>query len=199
MSSQSIQQASRFDAPRWLRSYYFIRAAVSAAWVAAAFTIGRDVPPIAAALLIAYPAWDAIANLVDAQRSGGLKINRSQALNAVISIVTTIAVIIAFAKGLHAVLGVFGAWAILSGLLQLLTGVRRWKLGSQWAMILSGAQSALAGAFFIKQASGVATPGVTDIAPYAAFGAFYFLVSAVWLTVVLARRSVPTRAAQLPE
>ena len=26
-------------------------------------------------------------------------------------------------------------------------------------------------------------PGIGDIVPYAAFGAFYFLVSAVWLTV----------------
>ena len=45
---------------------------------------------------------------------------------------------------------IFGAWAILSGLLQLGTAVRRWKrFGAQWAMVLSGGQSALAGGFFI--------------------------------------------------
>jgi hypothetical protein len=50
-------------------------------------------------------------------------------------------------------------------------------------MILSGAQSALAGAFFIKQSTGAAMPSITTIAPYAAFGAFYFLVSAIALTL----------------
>lgn len=55
-------------------------------------------------------------------------------------------------------------------------------------MVLSGAQSALAGGFFIKQAIGAAAPDITDIAPYAAFGAFYFLVSAAWLSVTQARK-----------
>jgi len=188
MSSQSIQYPDRLDALRWLKSYYFARAAVSAAWVAAAFAIGANMPAIAAALLVAYPAWDAIANIGDARRSGGLKANPSQALNAAASIITTIAVAIALTQSLHAVLAVFGVWAVLSGLFQLVTGVRRWTSGAQWAMILSGAQSMLAGGFFISRAMGARTPGVTDIAPYAAFGAFYFLVSAVWLTVSLARR-----------
>jgi uncharacterized membrane protein HdeD (DUF308 family) len=199
MNQASIPQIDRFGASRWLRSYYFTRAAVSAAWVAAAFTLGKDAPPIAAALLVAYPAWDAIANVADAKQSGGLRSNPSQALNAAVSAITTAAVVVALANGLHAVLAVFGVWAIFAGLFQLLTGVRRWKMGSQWAMILSGAQSALAGAFFLKQATGAATPGVTDIAPYAAFGAFYFLVSAVWLTVTLARRSTSDRPAGLVE
>ncbi len=85
---------------------------------------------------------------------------------------------------MNAVLGVFGVWAILSGFFQLATGVRRWKYsGAQWALILSGAQSALAGAFFVKQATAPTVPSITDIAPYAAFGAFYFFLSAVWLTV----------------
>ncbi len=190
MNSQVFPQPDRrSDASQWLRSYYFIRAGVSLAWVAAAFTVGRSLPPVAAVLLVAYPAWDAIANLVDARQSGGLKANPSQALNVLVSALTTLAVAIALGQSLNAVLGVFGAWAILAGLFQLVTGVRRWKTGAQWAMILSGAQSALAGTIFIVRATGAGTPGITDIAPYAAFGAFYFLVSAVWLTVALARRA----------
>jgi uncharacterized membrane protein HdeD (DUF308 family) len=90
---------------------------------------------------------------------------------------------------MHDVLKVFGIWASLSGLFQLITGVTRWKsYGAQWAMILSGAQSVLAGVFMLKQASGPQPVGITDIAPYAAFGAFYFLVSAVSLTISDARR-----------
>jgi hypothetical protein len=55
-------------------------------------------------------------------------------------------------------------------------------------MILSGAQSTFAGVMFIIEANAPEAPGITAIAPYAAFGAFYFLVSAVWLTVTEARR-----------
>jgi uncharacterized membrane protein HdeD (DUF308 family) len=84
---------------------------------------------------------------------------------------------------------VFGVWATLSGLLQLATGIRRRKgVGAQWPMILSGAQSALVGAMFLRQAAGPEVPSVVDIAPYAAFGAFYFLVSALWLVASDVRR-----------
>lgn len=172
----------------WLKTYYFTRFAVAAAWVLLAFTLAKSMPSLAAIMLVAYPAWDALANFVDARRSGGLNRNKTQLLNLVVSIVTTVAVAIALGKSMNAVLAVFGVWAVLSGLFQLATAVRRWKSGAQWAMVLSGAQSALAGIFFVKMAGSAATVGITDIAPYAAFGAFYFLVSAVWLTVSDARR-----------
>lgn len=55
-------------------------------------------------------------------------------------------------------------------------------------MVSSEAQSAAAGAMFLRQAGGSELPGVADIAPYAAFGAFYFLASAAWLFVATARR-----------
>ena len=84
---------------------------------------------------------------------------------------------------MNTVLAAFGFWAILAELLQLTTGVRRWKAyGAQWAMILSGAQSALAGGLFIKRSLEAVVPSVADVAPYAAVGAFYFLVSAILLT-----------------
>ncbi len=172
----------------WLKSYYFIRFAVAAAWVLLAFTVAKSMPSVAAIMLVAYPAWDALANFVDARRSGGLSRNKTQLLNFAISVVTTVAVAIALGKSMNAVLAVFGVWAVLSGLFQLATAVRRWKSGAQWAMVLSGAQSALAGIFFVKMAGSAATIDITNIAPYAAFGAFYFLVSAVWLTVSDARR-----------
>ncbi|SFL85775.1 DUF308 domain-containing protein [Methylorubrum salsuginis] len=190
----TVQKTGR-DTTHWLSSYYFLRAGVSVGWVAAAFTIGKAMPPAAAALLVAYPAWDAVANVIDARRSGGLAANPSQALNAAASTVVAVAVAVALGSGMHAVLAVFGVWAILSGLLQLATGVRRWQEGAQWAMVLSGAQSALAGGHFIFKANGVSTPAITDIAPYAAFGAAYFLVSAVWLTVAQARKATTERTA----
>lgn len=178
------------QANRWLKPYYYGRAAFSIVWVAAAFTVGKTNPAVAAILLMIYPAWDALANLVDAQRNGGMRRNPTQTLNVVASGVTTAGVAIALGLSMNAVLGVFGTWAILAGLFQLATGVRRWKTsGAQWAMILSGAQSALAGAFFIKTAAGVQVPGITDFAPYAAFGAFYFLISAISLSIADMRRT----------
>jgi len=178
----------------WLKSYYFTRFAVSAAWVLLAFTIAKTMPAVAAIMLVAYPAWDALANFVDARRTGGLNRNKTQLLNFVISIITTVAVAVALGKSMNAVLAVFGVWAVLSGLFQLATAIRRWKSGAQWAMVLSGAQSALAGIFFVKMAGSAATVGIIDVAPYAAFGAFYFLVSAVWLTVRDARRKAAPAA-----
>ena len=197
MTITNTPQASARQGNDWLKPYYFARAAFSILWVLAAFTVGRSVPAIAAALLMVYPAWDAAANFADAQRNGGLLHNRSQALNMAVSGVATAAVAIALGMGMNAVLGVFGVWAILAGALQLATGVRRWKThGAQWAMVLSGAQSALAGGFFIHRASASTLPGVADIAPYAAFGAIYFLVSAVWLAVsdLRGRQSASSRA-----
>jgi len=174
----------RDDREQWLKQYYSLRAAFSVAWVVAAFAVASKSPAIAGALLVLYPAWDAAANLVDAMRSGGLARNRTQALNVLVSLVTTVAVIVALQASMNWVLGVFGAWAILSGLLQLGTAIRRWKsFGAQWAMVLSGGQSALAGGFFIAQALTPAVPSIANVAGYAGVGALYFLVSAVWLTV----------------
>lgn len=187
MSIQAIDQHPIESSSSWLKSYYFIRFAVSAIWVAAAFTIAKSMPALAAVMLVVYPAWDALANVIDARQSGGLGRNKSQMPNFIVSAITAAAVFVALGRSMNAVLAVFGAWAALAGLFQLVTGVRRWRAGAQWAMILSGVQSALAGIFFVIMAGGTKAVGITDIAPYAAFGAFYFLISAIWLTVSDAR------------
>lgn len=172
----------------WLQRYYFLRAGVSITWIALAVLLGRQNPAIGAALLVLYPAWDALANYVDARRTGGFGANSTQMFNFIISVVTAVAIGIALSAGMVATIKVFGVWAILSGLLQLATAVRRWKsAGGQWVMILSGAQSAAAGAFFFKQASSGIPLDVTTVAPYAGLGAFYFLLSAIWVAVKNAR------------
>src|ERR1700754_2612192 len=173
-----------------LARYYLVRAIVAAAWVAAAAAVGRSNATAEALLLGSYAAWDALADWVDAQGSGGLRANPTQALNVAVSLGGAVAVAAALQVSMNAVLAVFGVWAIGAGLAQLVTGVRRWRaVGAQWAMILSGAQSMLAGAFFVVQAGGAKIPTILDVAPYAAFGAFYFLVSAVVL-MFTNRRSV---------
>jgi len=167
----------------WLKQYYYARAAFSIAWIGVAVTLGFGHPALAAVLLVLYPAWDALANLADGGRSGGILANKPQAFNALASLAVAAAIAAAL-PDMHRVLAVFGAWAILSGLLQLAAALRRWKRnGAQWAMILSGAQSALAGAVFIHQAGGPAEPSIATVVGYAGFGAFYFLVSALSLSI----------------
>jgi hypothetical protein len=172
----------------WLKTYYFGRAAVSAAWVFLAFrAIHSD--DLSALLFVFYPLWDALANWVDGVRSGGLAKNSPQLFNVIVSLTVAAAVYLVL-PDMHHVLSVFGAWAVLSGALQLSTGLRRRKLyGAQWAMMLSGAQSALAGGVFIFQAQAAATPTIATVAGYAGFGAFYFLVSALSLSISDWRRN----------
>lgn len=165
-----------------LRNYYFLRAGVAFAWAAFAVISGSAPALVVGTLLALYPAWDAAANVFDARRSGGLKANPGQRFNALTSIVTAACMAAAFAlRGNAGAVLVFGAWALLAGLFQLAVGIGRRKLGGQAFMMLSGAQSALAGIFFIKRSFGI-TPGIAQLAPYAAFGGFYFLLSGLWLT-----------------
>ena len=188
MTHYQTTVASR-EKEQWLTRYYFTRAGFSAVWVAAALTVGQQSASIAAALLIIYPAWDAAANFVDASRNGGLGNNRTQAINVAVSSVMTVAVVVALTMSMNWVLGAFGLWAIFSGVLQLGTALRRWRTsGGQWAMVLSGGQSAVAGVFFIAQARMPEPPSIANIAGYAGLGAFYFLVSAVWRSVSHMRR-----------
>jgi uncharacterized membrane protein HdeD (DUF308 family) len=78
---------------------------------------------------------------------------------------------------------VFGIWALLSGAIQLVVAIRRRStIGAQWPMIISGGLSVLAGATFAAT-SGSAASKLSTLAGYSAFGAFWFLVSAIALTV----------------
>jgi uncharacterized membrane protein HdeD (DUF308 family) len=189
MTDTTTLNASPLD-EHWLKRYYFLRAGVSIAWVAAAFAAGLHDATIAGLLLLAYPAWDAIANWIDGSRSGGLARNRTQQVNVVASAAATVGVALALGSGMGAVIGVIGLWAIASGLLQLGTAARRWKThGAQWVMILSGAQSALAGGLFVAQSRMPTPPTIANIAGYAGVGALYFLISGIWLSVAQMRRA----------
>ncbi len=186
---QSANPASNQSPNQWLQTYYFLRTGVSIAWIVLAVVLGRHNSAIGAVLLVAYPAWDAFANYLDARKSGGLASNPPQMFNFVVSVIIALVIGWALTIGMAATIKVFGAWAIFAGLLQLATAVRRWKTsGGQWVMILSGAQSAAAGALFFKQAGSGLPLDVTTVAPYAGVGALYFLISAIWLTVKNSRQ-----------
>jgi uncharacterized membrane protein HdeD (DUF308 family) len=165
-----------------LRTLYFVRAAFSAVWVSLVLLVVNSSPTLTAVLLLLYPAWDVLATFGDLRANRGTGATPlPQYVNIVIGSLTTLAVGLALRQGIAAVLLVFGVWAVLTGLIQLLLGLRRRRsLGGQWPMILSGGQSILAGVFFVVQAHDP-SKGVTNVAGYSAVGALYFLLAALRL------------------
>jgi uncharacterized membrane protein HdeD (DUF308 family) len=161
-----------------LRKLYFTRAAFSIIWVILIAIFAASNFTVARFLLIIYPAWDVLATFLDIRANQGATSKTPQYINAVISTITTIAVAIALQHGVPEALIVFGVWAILTGLIQLILALkRRTILGGQWPMIISGGQSVIGGTSFIILAHDPKM-GITSLAGYAAFGAFYYLLSA---------------------
>lgn len=164
-----------------LRSFYFLRAGVAFTWVAAVAITQPGRGAVAALALAAYAAWDAIANFIDIRRNP-LPGDKKRELNAAVSVAAAGVMAAGAVVGFNVSVIAFGAWALGAGLFQLLVGLRRRSSeNGQILMILSGAQSALAGVFFTRLGI-VASPTIADLVGYAAFGATYFLASALWLT-----------------
>ncbi|RFZ92480.1 hypothetical protein D0C36_13715 [Mucilaginibacter conchicola] len=167
---------------RGLRSLYFTRVAFSFIWVILISVFAKTNEGVTRILFIIYPLWDVIATYLDIKANPPQTNKTPQYVNIGIGLLTTIGVIAALQKGVPAALIVFGVWAIVTGLIQLILGLRRRKaLGGQWPMIISGGQSMLAGASFIAMANSPKM-GIGNLAGYAAFGAFYFLLAAIRLS-----------------
>lgn len=132
-------------------------------------------------MLLLYPLWDVAATFFDIRANRAASSRLPQYANILIGLLTTVAVGVALRQGVPTVLIVFGAWAILTGLIQLTLGLRRRRtFGGQWPMVLSGGQSVIAGASFIAMAQ-APTMSIVNLAGYPAFGAFYFLLAAIHL------------------
>jgi uncharacterized membrane protein HdeD (DUF308 family) len=183
MSSSSFAPAvSAVQTASALRRLYFIRAAFSVVWVILISIFAKKSTGLASALLIIYPVWDVVATFLDIRANQNSASKTPQYVNVVIGVLTAVAVGIALQTGVAEALIVFGVWAILTGLIQLVLGLRRKKsLGGQWPMIISGGQSMLAGISFIVLAHDP-TMGIASLAGYAAFGAFYYVIAAFRLS-----------------
>jgi uncharacterized membrane protein HdeD (DUF308 family) len=163
-----------------LRRLYFIRFGFAIVWAGLTVAAASTINPLSVALLVLYPVFDVAAAVVDARSSRSTKPASGLYVNIAISLLAAIGLAIALSSGIPAVLRVWGAWAVLSGLVQLAVGLVRRKLGGQWPMIISGAISTLAGASFILQA-GQHGAGLSTLAGYATLGGIFFLVSALRL------------------
>lgn len=167
------------DAPA-LRRLYVIRFVFAAAWSVLLLVYGSDLTAGAKLLLFVYPAFDVVAAVIDARSADRAAPVKGLYANMAVSSLAAVGIAVATASGVADVLRVWGAWAIVSGLVQLLVGVARRPMGGQWAMIVSGGISVLAGASFVRSAS-ASDPSLTSVAGYAALGGIFFLVSAIRL------------------
>lgn len=161
-----------------LRKLYFTRAAFSVTWVVLVSLFAKGSFQIASILLIIYPAWDVFGTFMDIRANRNNTSKMPQYINIAISTITTIAIALALKKGIPETLIVFGAWAILTGLIQLILGLKRKKsMSGQWPMIISGGQSIIGGTVNVILAHNPSR-GITSLATYVAFGAFYYLLAA---------------------
>ncbi|MEV4450580.1 DUF308 domain-containing protein [Streptomyces mirabilis] len=172
-----------------LRSLYLIRVAFSLIWVALVVTtsaslVSTDKPTvIAAVLLVIYPLWDVIATLLERRMAGTGSTDRLGTTNMALGLAATAGMIIAVFSTIGTALLVFGIWALLSGAIQLVVAIRRRRtVGAQWPMVISGGLSVLAGASFAAM-SASATSSLSTVAGYSAFGALWFLVSVIALSI----------------
>ena len=163
-----------------LRRLYLIRFAFAVVWAVLLIPTASSIGPISGALLVLYPLFDAGAAVVDARASRTATSAVGPYVNIAISVLAGIGLAVAVSSGVPAVLRVWGSWAVVSGLIQLVVGARRRALGGQWPMIVSGAISVLAGTFFVLQAA-KANPSLSSLAGYAILGGIFFLGSALRL------------------
>jgi uncharacterized membrane protein HdeD (DUF308 family) len=179
---QAEQNSQAVDTAKSLRTLYFTRTAFSIVWVILVSFFGRKSAPVASILLIIYPIWDVVGTILDIRANRNNSTSKiPQYVNIGISSVTALVFAYTLQQGIVMTLIAFGAWAILTGLIQFILGLRRKKtMEGQWPMIISGAQSVLGGTANIILAHNTAK-GIPGLATYVAFGAFYFLLAAIRL------------------
>ena len=176
MSAAAAAPTTTTNTAGHLRRLYFARFVFAAAWAGAFAAIGSKIDAGSVTLLILYPAFDVAAAIFDARSTR----DRVLYVNIAVSTAAAIGLAAAAADDIPAVLRTWGVWAIVAGLVQLFVALKRRRaLGGQWAMILSGGISVIAGAGFLGQA-GSAT-SMKLCAGYAALGGLFFLISAVRL------------------
>lgn len=161
-----------------LRNLYFTRTAVQLLWAGIVLATAARNPALAAGLLILYPLWDVACTVYDLRSSTQSSSPIAQYLNLALGSLATIGIALTAFKSPQQAVVTFGAWAFAAGLAQLAVGIsRRKQLGGQWAMMLSGLQSAAAGVAFILGGLHDKTH-IKDLGGYAIFGGVYFLIAA---------------------
>jgi uncharacterized membrane protein HdeD (DUF308 family) len=163
-----------------LRRLYFGRFAFAVVWALVMLPLAGHLDPLTVTLLVIYPLFDVAAAIVDLRASRATGSPTLLYVNVLISLLAAAGLAVAGASGVPAVLRVWGAWAVVAGLVQLIVAIPRRAMGGQWPMIISGGISVLAGGSFIVSAS-ADNPALTNAIGYAIPGAVFFLIAAIRL------------------
>ncbi|MET7305039.1 DUF308 domain-containing protein [Embleya sp. NPDC005575] len=183
MSTQTATSSSRVARERsFLPRLYLCRGVLAVVWALAFARAHEDVDAPAITLLVAYPLIDAVSSLIDYRVTPAGSGRRITAFNGVLSVAAAIAVGVAGAGGVEPVLHVFGAWAAISGVAQVIVGLRRRgpEFGKQWPTLISGGLSFLVGIFYNIQAQGD-KPSLDVLSTYATGGGIFFIAQALLL------------------
>ncbi|MGW5573400.1 DUF308 domain-containing protein [Nocardia thailandica] len=159
------------------------RGVLAIGWAAAFAVVSDTLDGAAVALLVAYPLIDAVSSLIDHRGMPDGPERRVTALNGALSAVVAAALGFAGAAGgAGTVLGVFGAWAVVSGAAQLAVGLRRRGpvFGRQWPTLISGGLSFLVGLTYLAQATSD-SPSLHVLSVYATGGGVFFIAQAALL------------------
>ncbi|MFL4903983.1 hypothetical protein ACJ6WF_12560 [Streptomyces sp. MMS24-I2-30] len=163
-----------------LRNLYLVRFGFAVIWAGLLAGSASTLNPLSVTLLVVYPLFDLAAAVYDFRSSGVARRSVPLYVNMALSLLTAIGLAVAVGSGIPDALRVWGAWAITAGVVQLIVAIQRYRLGGQWAMILSGGISVLAGSSFIAMASG-AKASLVSLSGYATLGGIFFLISAIRL------------------
>ncbi len=155
-------------------------------WAAALLATGPALGLAVAIVLVLYPVGDLVLVAADAVRSSRSgRVSRGAwigfAVNVLVSAAAAVALGVAAGDGVPGVLQVWGVWAVVAGLGQLVVALaRRRARRGQWPLVVSGGLSCLVGLAFVAMAAGPA-PALTPLAGYAAAGAVFAAVGLVRL------------------
>jgi uncharacterized membrane protein HdeD (DUF308 family) len=188
-SEQEVTRGSKV-----LRVLYLTRVAFVGAWVLLADTLASSSQDdntariLVGVLLVAYPVSDVAATIFE------IRANRSMTMlphyaNFAAGVLATSGLLITGFTSVPAAMSIFGVWAILSGVAQIVVGaIRRQTFRGQWPMIISGIGS-LGGAGYIGW-SGTAGSALGLLAEYAEGGAFFYLLTSLWLFLAPRQRRI---------
>jgi len=174
---ESVTTTERFTDMTSLRRIYLVRGLVALAWSAAFALVHTPLTSLVVALLVIYPLIDVVATLLDVR--AGTPGRALQVFNTVLSGLAAVGLGLAALSGVGPVLFVFGLWAIVSGLAQLVVALRRRspELGRQWPLLIAGTLSVIAGGSYLPVALS-ADPSLTALIMYTAAGGTFFVVQA---------------------
>jgi uncharacterized membrane protein HdeD (DUF308 family) len=173
---------------------YLIRGLVALAWAAGFAAVSDSLTVGTGAFLVVYPGIDLVASLIDARHQTGPSRSLLR-FDAAASAVAAVGLGVAATGDFADVLAVFGAWATVTGVAQVVVAVqRRAVLGNQWPMLVAGSLSALVGLFYIGQALGD-DPKLSVLSVYAAGGGVFFVIQSAVLVRRERRAAAPAQAA----